>query len=67
VAEFESVGLQTLVVAMHKALSKLNPQFAGTCKGFLESPSSDMGKGLDQMKVWQAQAHKTLAALSRSN
>ena len=59
------VSLQQLVIAMHKALSEINPKFAEHCKGALESLKRDKGKEQDQMKMWQAHAHKTLAKLAK--
>lgn len=58
------VGLQSLVISMHKTLVKLNPQFEETCKGVLESLKRGKGKEQDQMKMWQGHARKTLAKLA---
>ena len=57
--------LQNLVVATHKTLAKLHPQFEETYAGILKSLKDGTENQRDQMKMWRVQAQKTLDALAK--
>jgi len=54
---------QRFLMAVHKSLADQLPEFEETCKRHLANPKPDIQQVQDQMKMWEAQAKKTLHAL----
>jgi len=54
---------QRFLVAIHESLKDQVPGFADACKRHLTNPPPNIRTLQDQMRVWEAQAKKTLLAL----